>query len=205
VLKTNARVAISENKPDAAYSLLSQVLATRPRDIETLELLKEVTLALGKTDEADICQQNLDQLKDMRQQYITLINDSTDNVSDTQVRLQLGELGYSFGEYSKAQAWFQKALLIDPSLQGQVDEKMKVLYDEIGMLVPLSDTDSQDTPDTADTPDESKEATESTPDSGDTPKADSPETATPDASTDAAPADPKPADPAPPADSDNPM
>ncbi|MEZ6063356.1 MAG: hypothetical protein R3C19_23670 [Planctomycetaceae bacterium] len=142
VTKLKALGAIHEGDTAKANQILQGLVAITPRDQEAWELLRDSALKLNKSDQASIAQQNIDQLKELDQQYRTMAFEGTRRLDSAETFIQLGDLALEVGDYELVFSWYQRAGVIDDEMARAAIEKRRSTYNLQAPLVPLTDSGS---------------------------------------------------------------
>jgi len=116
-LQLNAQVQLVDGELAAAASLLRQAVEADPYSHSARTQLSQVLTRLGENDESKMHAQRADELQILWQQFSDLQIDAINQMTNADIRYQIGELAAQLGKPELAVSWYRAALAINPAMQ----------------------------------------------------------------------------------------
>ena len=134
--KIMAKSGSKEKSIEALTSLQLQI-GMHTHNLKLFEVVAELAKIVKDEELAATAQQNVDQLKDLKSQFLAKLGEVVKTREEAPARVELGDLAAATGQMELARTIYLAAGVIEPTLQGVCDAKILSLYEATPPLVPL--------------------------------------------------------------------
>jgi tetratricopeptide (TPR) repeat protein len=161
--KLRLEIAVHDGEILIAKKHLPEGLAQMPRDDEFFRIATAVYKATGDLENAEVAEQNVQQLEDLQKQLLEALVSAGNNIDDVDARFQVATLYAKTGRYSDARQWFLTGGNIDSE---RASEAQQLMMEQLQLAAaPLVEFEHEASPQAAsEAKDSSAEADESSSD-----------------------------------------
>ncbi len=133
----------------SAITSIEAAMKMFPRDLQTFELAEEVFEAAGKTERQQIARQNIEQLRELRNEYLSAVRNIGDDFESADLRFEVARIALELGMYAEARRYFAIASVVEPERRDEgmaAIDALRQLTSAPPMLVPFETSEAKTEP-----------------------------------------------------------
>jgi len=135
--RIKAALANESGDSETAIAILRKAAMTNPRSPSVFEQLAGIAIEVGQDELAEVCQQNIRKLDEIRQQISDAVMAIGSDLESPDLRIAVAKLHLDLWNYGEATAWLRKGLYVAGPRQAEVTGMLQSLKMPQTMLFPF--------------------------------------------------------------------